>query len=262
MQPDKSKLTADQRTQLETYEQNQSQIQALEDIASMTHELVNILDDQKKDPKVDHLGTLLVDIRESLNALTNKEAAETPDYAKPVVEAVSRLEKALSASIKAIDVKPQVSVTAPQVNVPSVDLGGVEKILKDLPKAFETAINLLPKTEIPKPDYQPLLQAWEGISEQLLSIENATRLKPLPGSMKVTNLDDVTAQLQILNTQYDNFQFDADDVTPNYIGFNENVDASDDSVDWVIYKLTYSGTAVTSLKKKTGKWSNRTSLFS
>lgn len=192
MTPDPLKLTEEQRQALETYQQREDQLQALEDIAKMTQEVVNILDDKKKDKSVDNLGTLLVDIRESLNALKDKEAPETPDYAKPVVEAVNKLEKALSASIKAIDVKPQVKVDAPAVNVsPNVDLKGVEKALGNMPSAFEKAIKLIPKTEVPETDFTPLLEAWQGISEQLVSIENATRMKPVPGSMTISNLTDL-----------------------------------------------------------------------
>lgn len=188
-QLDKTKLSVDQQAQLESYQQAQDQLQALEDIAKMTQELVSILDDQKKDKSLDNLGTLLVDIRESLAALNGKEAAEAPDYAKPVVEAVSKLEKALSASIKAIDVKPQVTVAAPSVNVsPDIDLSGVETAIKGLPKIFQEAIKSIPKT--PETNFKPLLAAWEGISEQLVSIETATRLKPqMPNTLKVTNPD-------------------------------------------------------------------------
>lgn len=188
---DETKLTEEQRQALETYNQREAQVQALEDIANMTQEVVNLLDDKKKDKSVDNLGVLLTDIRESLSALKDKEAPETPDFAKPVVEAVSKLEKELSKSISKIDVKPQIKVDAPAVNVspPGVDLKGVEKALGNLPKAFEQAIKLIPKTEIPEQDFTPLLSAWEGISEQLQSIEHATRSKPAPGSMKVTNAD-------------------------------------------------------------------------
>lgn len=183
----RAKLTEEQRAKLEQYQQAETQLQTLEDIAKMTQEIINIVDDSGN---VDKIGTLLIDIRETLGGLRDKEAPETPDYAKPVVDAVSKLEKALSASIKGIDVKPQIKVDAPAVNVspPSVDLKGVEKALKtDMPKAFKDALALIPKPE--KPDFKPLLSAWEGISEQLESIENATRAKPLPGSMKVTNPD-------------------------------------------------------------------------
>lgn len=189
--PDPTKLTEEQRQALETYQQREDQLQALEDIAKMTQEVVNILDDQKKDKSVSNLGVLLTDIRESLSALKDKEAPETPDYAKPVVEAVSKLEKALSASIKAINLKPEIKVDAPAVNVspPGVDLKGVERAVSGLSKSFQDAIKQIPKTEIPEQDYSPLLEAWQGISEQLASIDTATRMKPVPGSMKVTNPD-------------------------------------------------------------------------
>lgn len=183
----KATLTPEQRDKLEQYQQAETQLQTLEDIAKMTQEIINIVDDSGN---VDKLGTLLIDIRETLGGLRDKEAPETPDYAKPVVDAVSKLEKALSASIKGIDVKPQIKVDAPAVNVnpPSVDLKGVEKAVSGLSKSFKDAIKDIP--QVPKTDFKPLLSAWEGISAQLTSLENTTRMKPqAPTTLKVTNPD-------------------------------------------------------------------------
>lgn len=258
---DRSQLTTDQLSQLEAYEAAQKQLQELQDIASMAHEAINLLDEQKKtgSKTVSDFGALLVDIRESLTLLNDKQAPQMPDYAKPVVEALSRLETALSA----LNVSPVVNVPAPKVSVAPtpIDLSGVEKALSIMPKAFDKAISLIPKVEIPKTDFQPLLDAWEGISEQLVSIENATRMKPLPGSMKISNLDGIVGELQANNVTYDYWQFDADDSAPNYIGFNEDVAASDNDGSWIVYKLTYSGSNVTSLKKKTGPWATRVAMF-
>lgn len=185
-QLDKSKLSAEQRDKLDLYEATQQQLASLSDIADMTQEIVGQLDEIKKSDDTENIGKLLMDMRESLSSLSSKEAPEAPDTAKPVVEAVARLEKALTAAIKAIDVQP--TVEAPQVNVgpPSVnvDLKGVEKAVSGIPKAFSTAISSLPK--VPKPDYAPLLKSWKGISEQLVSIENATRSKPAPGNTALT----------------------------------------------------------------------------
>ena len=219
--PDPTKLTEEQRQALETYQQREDQLQALEDIAKMTQEVVNILDDQKKDKSVDNLGVLLTDIRESLSALKDKEAPETPDYAKPVVEAVSKLEKALSASIKAINFKPAIKVDAPAVNVapPNVDLKGVEKALGNLPKAFEQAIKLIPKAEIPEQDFTPLLSAWEGISEQLQSIDTASRMKPVfPTQLKVVNPDGSSIGSLSGSSYYESYTDTTTDVNLVYLG--------------------------------------------
>lgn len=172
------------------------QLQVLSDVAMMLQEMLGLMDDTKKadEKSVNDLGALLVDIRESLVTLKDKEDPKTPDFAKPVVIAVEKLSREISNQIAKIDVKPEfkpnIAVDAPQVNVrpPGVDLKGVEKVLKEeVPKAFEQAIKGIPK--VPKPDYSALLKAWEGISEQLVSIENATRMKPQPGVIKVTNAD-------------------------------------------------------------------------
>lgn len=191
LQIDQTKLTPDQRTQLENYQNTQTQLQTLKDIADMTQEMLGVLDSQKQGDETNdkQMGALLMDMRDSLTVLKDKKTPETPDYAKPVVDAVKGLETALSASIKAIDVKPNVTLPAPNIPPPVVDLKGVEKAVSNLSKSFQDAIKLINIPEAPEPDFQPLLDAWSGISEQLVSIENATRMKPLPGTMKVTNPD-------------------------------------------------------------------------
>jgi len=115
---------------------------------------------------------------------TTPEAPEAPDYAKPIVEALFKLENA----VKAQEVKPQVNVAAPNVNVDAPDLTAFNKILKEeLPKAFADAIKLIPKTDvvIPKaPD------RWDEVLEKLESIDTASRMKPqAPNTVKVTNPD-------------------------------------------------------------------------
>jgi hypothetical protein len=189
-QINKKTLTIEQATALEQYEQNQTLAKQLIQLKKLGDSIEGLVffvkENEDKQPKFQKkIGAVLVDIRESLSDLKSKKTPEYPDYAKPVVEALKPLEKA----IKAIEVKPQVTVEGAKIESPDVkvDLKGVEKIVKDIPKAFKDSIKLLPKPE--KTDFKPLLKAWEGISEQLESIETATRMKPLPGSMKVTNTD-------------------------------------------------------------------------
>lgn len=182
-------LTPEQRDQLDAYNAQQKQLTILQDIADMTQDMLMEGDKEKKSTQkaVDDMGALLMDIRESLKSLNSKETPESPDFAKPVVEAVAKLEKTLGK----IEVKPSVTVSTPEVNVPKLDLTEFNKVLKtDMPKAFDAAIKGLKIPEIPKTDNSDLLAAWEGISEQLVSIEHATRLKPqMPTTLKVTNAD-------------------------------------------------------------------------
>jgi len=190
---DRTKLTSEQHAQLASFEHNKKQIQTLEDIAAMTQEVVTLIGKQQETGNMDKMGAILMDIRESLQAIKDKEDLEIPDNSKVIVDAVIKMEKSLSTAIRAIEVKPLVKVDAPQVNVsPShVDLKGIEKAftqsIAEISKNVKEAISSIPKTE--KADYSLLLKAWEGISEQLLSIETATRMKPVPGVMKVTNPD-------------------------------------------------------------------------
>jgi len=191
LQIDPRKLTPEQEIQLQQHQQNLTsakQLLALKDSADMLQELIFWLDgfDKDREKSSKEVGAVLVDIRENLVALKDKKDPEERDHAAPVVKQLEKLETALSK----IDVKPQVNVSSPDVKVPPLDLKQIEKILKtDLPKAFKEAIKLVPKTNVPKADFKPILTALEGLSEQLTSIDTATRMKPLPGSMKVTNPD-------------------------------------------------------------------------
>lgn len=184
---DYKQLTPEQLSQLEQYNNAKAQLTKLEDIADMTHELINIFDAFIEDggKTSNSYGALLMDMRDSLKALNDKEEPESPDFAKPVVSAVKTLEQTLGLAIKGI------SIEAPEVNVsaPSIDLKGVEKAIAQIPKAFAEAIKLIPKVEIPKTDNSALLKAWKEISAQLESIDTATRMKPQPGKMNVTNPD-------------------------------------------------------------------------
>lgn len=191
-QIDRTNMTTEQIAQLDSWQHAQDQLQTLKDIAAMMQEVVHLFDEYKtEDSTTDNkMGVLLVDIRDTLGTLNDKEI---PDTSAPIIKALDKLQTAFSKAISSIDVKPNVNIDAPNVNVTPtpVDFSGIEKILQiDLPKAFNDAIKAIPAPE--RPDYSPLLDAWAGISEQLLSIENATRMKPLPGSMKVTSLNGAT----------------------------------------------------------------------
>ena len=239
-------LTEEQRDKLEAYQAQQKQLTVLQDIADMTQDMVMESDKSKKftQKAVEDMGALLVDMRESLDALKDKKAPEAPDYAKPVVEAVAKLEKALAA----IEVKPSVTVSTPDVRVPAVDISPITKILKEeMPKAFEKAIGLMPKVEIPETDNSELLAAWEGISEQLVSIENATRMKPLPGSMTISNLDEVTSAIQTASKATDRYAYSAKSETATYkYYFFEDKDGN-----WYILRKTLA-TEVVRYAKGTG----------
>lgn len=193
---DPSKLDEPQRQALEKWSQNKQIISYLSDMAD-SFQAINILlkDSEATDSKKQkEMGALLTDMRESLTTLKDKETPESPDYAKPVVDALERLFKPLTASVKAIDVKPNVKVDAPQVNVDSpsvnVDLKGVEKVLKtDLPKAFKESMKLIPKPD--KFDPKPLLDAYKELGKKLDDIDIGVRMKP-SGNTKIVNPAEVS----------------------------------------------------------------------
>lgn len=186
---DPSKMTEEQRDKLDKWTQGKQTLQTLSDLAMMVQDIIMSIDsrDKKDNKTVKEVGALLMDMRDSLTALKDKKDPEAPDFAKPITEALSKLEKA----VKTIDVKPNVQVDAPQVNVDapsvSVDLKGVEKLLKtDIPKAFKESMKLVPKPD--KFDPKPLLDAYKELGKKLDDIDTGVRMKPVPGSTKISNL--------------------------------------------------------------------------
>lgn len=185
---DPTKLSIEQQKLLSDVEHDEKEITLLGDLADMTQELFNVTDDTAKTRKlqINQIGTLLTAVREELVKLNGKEVAEMPDYAKPIVIALDKLEKKFN-------VTPEVNVNVPDVHVPALDMKEFNKALKtELPKAFEKAIKLIPTT--PAVQLTPLEGAIrsleEMMGEKLESIDIGTRMKPqFPTSLKVTNPD-------------------------------------------------------------------------
>lgn len=168
-------------------------VRALEDIASMTQAVLDVLSEKPDDTAAKEMGVILVDMRESLAAIKSKESPEMPDYSKPLLAGLQKLEKAFTDALGKVrpEFKPNIQVESPNVTVePSVvDLKGVEKVLKqDIPRAFKEAVALIPVT--PAVKLMPLEELLKQMSEQLQSIDTATRMKPQsPAVLKVTNPD-------------------------------------------------------------------------
>lgn len=190
---DYSKLPKDLQDKLSKWEQNtpaSKQLKVLNDIADISQEIINVLDEQTKSDKADNqkMGALLADMHSQLTKLNSKEAPEMPDYAKPIVKSLQELKKCMA------DMKPPVvnmpKVEAPIVNVdaPKVDLAKLEKLLKtDIPKAFKDSIKLI---SIPENDDTSTLILLQELSTKLDSIDTGVRMKPIaPTTIKVTNPD-------------------------------------------------------------------------
>jgi hypothetical protein len=188
-----SSMTEEEIAKLTAIEKKQpvwQQLQALTDIADISQELLNVADSAKKESKaqIQALGAVLTDAREQLVELNKKEAPEAPDYAKPVVDAVAKLESA----IKSLDLKPKITLPAPIVDLKSpdvnvsapdvkIDLKPLEKLLKvDIPKAFKESIALIPTPE--KDDNTAMLESLAEMNDWLKSIDTVARKKPLLGT--------------------------------------------------------------------------------
>lgn len=189
-----SKLSPQTLDKIKKWDANQpaqKQLVALKDLADMTQEMLGVLEDASKsnDEFKKELAPVLLDIREKLQDISSKETPEQKDFTKPIVDGLTKLEAKLAKIDFKPEFKPNINVDAPAVSVsPSVDLKGIEKILKtDLPKAFNDAIKLIPEVELQEnTDYT---DKFEAMLAQLASIDTATRMKPQPSTMKVTNPD-------------------------------------------------------------------------
>jgi hypothetical protein len=123
--------------------------------------------------------------------LNKKEAPESPDYAKPVVSALDRV----IAEIKKQDIKPvfspEIKVSSPKVELPKIDLKGIEKLLKtEIPKAFKDSIKLIPQTVIPEQDDAEM----QLLIQELIAVTTEVRDKRIPipqfpNKIAVTNPD-------------------------------------------------------------------------
>lgn len=260
---DPLKLTPEQRDQLENYQLKKDQLETLNDIASMTQEVINLLDDKTPIKKIEQLGAVLTDARNQLVKLNAKEAPEAPDTSKPVVDAISSLERALRAAVTA-QKTPIVNVPkqdAPTVNVeaPTVDTSKVESILKkELPKALADAVAAI---KLPKTDNSSLSRAISDLGDKLDSIDTGVRLKPqAPEVLKVIN-EDGTAVNQSPSLAV---RIDAT-TTANttYIG-KATIGTTTSSAAWQVAKLdTTSGLVKTWADGNASFdniWDNRTSL--
>lgn len=77
----------------------------------------------------------------------------------------------------------------------------------------------------------------------------------------VSTVLDTTAVKTVPEVKSNYVLYDADDSAPTYIGINENADALTSATDWVVYKFLYSGSNVTSIRRKLGSWDGRAALF-
>lgn len=251
MQPDYSKLDPELQKKIEEWQKNSpsyKQLQTLEDLTAITQEIFGILEDNTTDTAktAKELGATLLDIRDKLTSLNDKEMPEMPDHAKPVVGAIDELKKALTTSIKGIELRPDIKVASPDVKIPEVDLSALEKVVKtELPKAFKEAIKLIPETKIPENDYSELADLLRSQIDWLESIDIASRMKPtFPVSQLntlVTKQDDIIAAIGTISgvTSLPNdviLRYKSTDTNIIYVGEAANGSATSGAL-WKITRL-------------------------
>lgn len=190
-----SKLDPQTRKLLEDVESRKPEVQSLAELKKVSQSLEGLSaylqrQNQTTEKTSGDIADVLLDVRDALDEFTSQEAPEQPDYAKPVVGAVEDLKTALTAAIKGIEVSPKVAAPNVKVEAPKLDLSGVEKAMREIPKALEAAIKKMPQTEIPKTDLSPLVSKFDDMLAKLSEIDTGVRMKPQsPSTLKVTNPD-------------------------------------------------------------------------
>lgn len=289
---DYSKISPELRKKLEELDKKRpenQQLQVLQDIAMMFQEVIMSSDDKQKDTDkvIKDFGAVLIDARENLQKIANKEDKEFPEFpdiAKPITEVLDKLIKAVESKEYSpkIDVKvPEIKVPKSTINIDAPDLKGIEKLLKtEVPKAFEEAISKIPQTEIPEyPD------RWDEVLKWLEDIDTATRMRPIPGSMSINNTssnpvpitgdvtvdttglatvakqDDIIAALGSLGAVDSDYSVnDIEDGTTSYFG------KSNSSADYLIVKVTDTSVSYATITNNGGvatytdAWTNKATL--
>lgn len=190
-----SKLDPQTRKLLEDVESRKPEVQSLAELKKVSQSLEGLSaylqrQNQTTEKTSGDIADVLLDVRDALDEFTSQEAPEQPDYAKPVVGAVEDLKTALTAAIKGIEVSPKVAAPNVKVDAPKLDLSGVEKAMREIPKALEAAIKKMPQTEIPETDLSPLVSKFDDMLAKLSEIDTGVRMKPQsPSTLKVTNPD-------------------------------------------------------------------------
>ena len=190
-----SKLDPQTRKLLEDVESRKPEVQSLAELKKVSQSLEGLSaylqrQNQTTEKTSGDIADVLLDVRDALDEFTSQEAPEQPDYAKPVVGAVEDLKTALTAAIKGIEVSPKVAAPNVKVDAPKIDLSGVEKAMKEIPKALDAAIKKMPQTEIPETDLSPLVSKFDDMLAKLSEIDTGVRMKPQsPSTLKVTNPD-------------------------------------------------------------------------
>ena len=183
MNIDKTKLSIQEQAALELYQQNEHLIQVADDIAAILQDMSSNDTDKKELKAITNLGAVLLDVRDKLGELNDKEAAEMPDFSTPIVSALEKLQKAFNIPAPVVNVDvPKIDAPQVTVDVPKLDLKGIENLLKkDIPQAFKDAIQSIPQVELPEP-----VDRWDEVLTWLESIDTASRMKPqMPNTMNV-----------------------------------------------------------------------------
>jgi hypothetical protein len=260
--PDYSKLPDDLKAKLLKWEANNpanKQVQLLTDIADLTQEMLTAMDDERKgsNKAIEHFGSLLVDMREQLTALNAKEAPETPDNSKPVIDAISKLEKALTAQKAPVVNVAKADAPVVNVDVPNITIDNKEisKILKtDLPKAFNEAVRGI---VIPENDDSQLLEAVSELAQKLDSIDTGVRLKPqAPNTIGITGVTVSNGAIPVTQATLTK-RFDTSS-SPILYTATAPVGTADASLGWTITKFDLTNPADSSGKIATDvSWTDR-----
>ena len=167
------------------------QLQCLEDIADMVQEALTKLAENGVEDKLNDIGVILTDTREQLMKLNDREDPDYPDFSKPIIVALQKLETAINS----IEVKPEFKPSftpefkpefKPDIKVAAPDLKGIEAILRgDIPKAFLEAIKTIPST-----DNTPIHEYLEALTKVMEEVrDKPIPIPQFPNKISVVNTD-------------------------------------------------------------------------
>jgi len=133
-------------------------------------------------------------LSDKVDKLTNKPDPDQSEILNAVSEVIIGFKEDINSVVDGLKKQkpPKITVPAAQVSVPApevtVEAPDFTKIEKKLDQSFTKIARSISDSK-PEFDLTPLIEKMDQMSDKLTSIDTATRMKPLPGSMKVTNSD-------------------------------------------------------------------------
>jgi len=216
------------------------------DLTEVTAVMRELLEESRKIPK-------------ELPIMPEIPEAQSIDYTiefGKLTSAIEAVEEVVKAQ-KLIAEAPVVNVPETQVKVDAPNLKPLQKGMTDVVKAVKAIV--IPEVIF---DTKPVEKLLKKVNKNLEDIAEYGSSGGSGGGVTSIAPFMVNGALPVSDTASPGYTlYDVNDSAPIYIGTNNDSDALTSASDWTIYKHTYSGANVTAIRKKTGVWDNRASIF-